>query len=71
MKRHVVAIKLAGTVWPSEFKKAIADARDKYDAGTHEMCQSTEAGWSVLYLIPRKEPAAKRDYFRTMFDETP
>lgn len=71
LKQYVVAVKMAGMSWPAEFKASIAAARDKYDAGTHEMCQSSEAGWSVLYLIPRKEPAGKRDYFRTMFDETP
>lgn len=65
-EHNVVAVKRQGHGWPEHFAAAIADARQKYDAGSHEMCQTTENGWVVLYLIPRLKPAGRRNFFSTM-----
>lgn len=51
--------------WPKEDEAAIDDARAKYEAGTHEMCQGRDRDWFVLYLIPRKRRCAPRKFFVT------
>jgi transposase-like protein len=66
-EHNVVAVKRQGQEWPKHFAAVIADARQKYDAGTHEMCQTTELnGWVILYLIPRLKPTERRNFFSTM-----
>lgn len=62
--KYVVSIKRSTSSWV--VNDELRRARELYDAGTHEMVQSTSLGWSVLYLIPRQTPTAPRDYFRTM-----
>jgi hypothetical protein len=65
-QHNVIAVKRQGEGWPERFTAAIAEAREKYDAGTHEMCQTTEFGWVVQYLIPRLKPAPRRKFFSEM-----
>lgn len=65
-QKHVIAVKRAGSSWPTRFNEVIADARRKFDAGTHEMFQSNDDGWVVQYLIPHKNPVAPRAFFSTM-----
>ena len=67
-QHNVVAVKRQGYPWPERFDAAIADARAKFDTGTHEMFQTTENGWVVQYLIPRLKPAARRKFFSTLED---
>ena len=64
-KHYVIAIKRAGYRWPDKFAEVLADARRKFDAGTHEMFQTSDNGWVVQYLIPRKHPVRRRDFFRS------
>jgi len=65
-QHNVIAIKRQGQAWPERFAAAIADAREKFDAGTHEMFQTTDNGWVVQYLIPRLKPTARRKFFSEM-----
>lgn len=44
---------------------AIVEAREKHDAGTHEMCRARDGDWLILYAIPRKRPAVRHaPYFK-------
>jgi transposase-like protein len=62
----VIAVKRQGSSWPERFSAAIADARAKFDAGTHEMFQTSDNGWVVQYLIPRLKSAGRRHFFSSM-----
>lgn len=65
--QYVIAIKPAGQGWPAKYEAVLADARKKFDAGTHEMFQSRHPdGWVVQYLIPHLVPVPKRTFFSTM-----
>lgn len=65
MEKYVIAVKANCQEWPIRFLNTINEARRKYDAGTHEMCQQKRPdGWIVLYLIPRKmRDRTRRPYF--------
>ena len=65
-QHNVIAAKRQGDAWPERFSAAIADARTKFDAGTHEMFQTSDNGWVVLYLIPRLKSAGRRHFFSTL-----
>ena len=65
MERYVIAVKKPGQAWPHN--AIIADARKKFDAGTHEMFQSKHKdGWVVQYLIPYLVPRPRRTFFSSM-----
>lgn len=65
--QFVIAIKKPGQGWPEKYDTVIADARKKFDAGTHEMFQSRhEDGWVIQYLIPYLIPRPRRTFFSTM-----
>ena len=71
-QHHVIAAKRQGSFWPDKYKRVIEDARDKFDAGTHEMFQTSDKGWVVQYLIPRRKRTERRYFFSSMepvFDE--
>jgi hypothetical protein len=65
-EQYVIAVKRAGSFWPSKYKDVIAEARARFDAGTHEMFQTPNSGWVVQYLIPRRHPTARRSFFSSM-----
>ncbi|MBD9544226.1 hypothetical protein IB276_32805 [Ensifer sp. ENS04] len=65
-QQNVVAVKRQGDSWPERFSAAIADARAKYDAGTHEMFQTSDNGWVIQYLIPRLKSAGRRQFFSSL-----
>jgi hypothetical protein len=67
-EHNVIAVKRQGGSWSSQFAAAIADARQKFDAGTHEMFQTSDNGWVVQYLIPRLHPTQKRRFFSSLTD---
>lgn len=58
----LVARKKAWGVWDNDDPK-IADARDKYEQGTHEMATGRDGDWLILYSIPRKNPDPRPGYF--------
>lgn len=60
----LVASKPVGEPWPDRSRPAIFLARQRYEAGTHEMVScTTQDGWTQLYCRPRRKPAAPRPYF--------
>lgn len=65
-QQNVIAVKRQGYNWPERFAAVIADARQKFDAGTHEMFQTSDNGWVVQYLIPRLKPTERRQFFSSM-----
>lgn len=65
-QHYVVAVKRQGDAWPERFSATIADARAKFDAGTHEMFQTSDNGWVVQYLIPRLKAAGRRRFFSSL-----
>ena len=65
-EQFVIAVKPAGVAWPSKYDDAIADARKKFDSGTHEMFQSNYQGWVVQYLMPRRHPRKPCRFFADM-----
>ena len=67
LQKYEVARKHHGFEWPEQYRDAINLARNKYDRGTHEMCQGRVGEFTILYLIPRMIPTTSRSYFRTMF----
>ena len=66
IRRFAIAVKLHDRGWPREFATAIRDARQKYDRGSHELCQGRSGKYTVLYLIPRLVWTKPRSYFRTL-----
>lgn len=65
-RQWVIAVKPAGSSWPSKYDEVISNARKKFDAGTHDIYQTTDNGWVVLYLIPYLVPVQRRQFFSTM-----
>lgn len=65
MRKYIVSIRhVDSSVWPREDQIKIDDARNMWEAGTHEMCQGRDRGWFILYLIPRKQRTGARKFFR-------
>ena len=64
MERFAVASRRASDRgWDNE-SSAIADARAKFEAGTHIMATGRDGPWLILYLIPRRGPRdPKPKYF--------
>ena len=61
---YLVASKPVGEPWPARSRPAICLARQRYEAGTHEMVScTTKDGWTQLYSPPRRVPAGHRPYF--------
>ena len=66
-RRYVIAVRPRGALWSPQDRNVLNDARRKFDAGTHEMFQTTEpTGWVVQYLIPRLVPTKPRRFFHTL-----
>lgn len=54
--------------WPAEDEAAIEEARAKYEAGTHTICQQRDRNWFVLFCVPLKTRVGARKFFRTDFE---
>lgn len=65
-EQFVIAVKPAGWGWPAKYDNVIAEARRKFDAGTHEMFQTNDGGWVVQYLIPYLVHVERRQFFSSM-----
>ena len=55
------------SMWPSDDQSKIEQARAKYEAGTHTMCQGRDGDWFVLYCVPLQQRVGARKFFRTEF----
>lgn len=56
LRPYIVAIRLATEFWPEQYDDAIAEARRRYDGGSHIMCQGRDGVLIIQYLIPREKP---------------
>ena len=63
LRKYIVAYRSIYGDWPREFREALADARKKFDAGTHEMCQGRDGQHIIQYLIPRLVRTKPRRFF--------
>ena len=66
LERYVIAVKPRGESWPTKYKDIIAEARKKFDSGTHDMYQCNNGGWVVQYLIPLMYPRKATRFFADM-----
>lgn len=64
-RKYIVSVRhCENPLWPWADQDKIEDARNKYEAGTHEMCQGRDRDWFVLYCIPRKKRCGARKFFQ-------
>jgi hypothetical protein len=63
MEQYIVSIKQATESWDNSLPELI-QARQRYEAGTHEMCQGRDGDRIILYSIPRAVPEPRPAYFR-------
>jgi len=66
LERYIVASKTASGRWAKEDRDGpLRIARERYDAGTHEMCQWRDGDVVHQLVIERKDKGPCREYFRT------
>lgn len=63
LRDFLVARKRAHESWDNT-DPAIADARNSYEAGSHDMCTGRDGDWLLLYLIPQDKVTPRPDYFQ-------
>lgn len=61
-RQYLVARGLATEVWDNSLPE-IAEAREKFEAGTHEMATGRDGPWVLLYLFPRVVKQPRPGYF--------
>lgn len=63
LRKYIVAYRHIARPWPYHLRDALQDARQKFDAGTHEMVQGRTESYVIQYLIPRIVPCEPRRFF--------
>lgn len=64
-RKYIVSYRHADhAVWPKDDEAAIEEARAKYEAGTHELCQQRDRNWFVLFCVPRVKRTGARKFFQ-------
>jgi hypothetical protein len=66
LKFRVGKRKAASAGWDNT-EPAIAEARTKFEAGTHTMCTGRDGAWLLLYSIPLRKLDPKPGYFLPEF----
>lgn len=61
-KNFLVARSLAVEVWDNS-RPEVADAREKFEAGTHNMLTGRDGPYVLLYLFPRAVKEPRPGYF--------
>lgn len=65
-RQHIVSVRhVDRPEWPKEDLSKIEDARAKYEAGTHTICQNRDRNFFVLYCVPLRQRVGARKFFRT------
>jgi hypothetical protein len=59
----IVGRKRAHETWDNT-APTIAEAREAYEAGTHDMVTGRDGDWLILYSIPQRRVTPRPDYFR-------
>ncbi len=62
LRDRLVARSLATEVWDNT-RPEVADAREKYEAGTHDMATGRDGPYLLLYLTPRAVVQPRPGYF--------
>lgn len=63
MQKYLVARrKVAVRQWDNSSEE-IAEARQNYANGTHELCTGRDGPWLLLYSIPRQRPVSGRERY--------
>lgn len=66
-RKHTIAIKhCQNPYWPKASDLKIEDARNKYEAGTHEMLTARDGDWFILYCVPRTTRCGARRFFQVI-----
>lgn len=63
MEKYVVATKHANESWDNS-RTELREARQRYEAGTHEMAQGRDGDTIIQYLIPRAVTEPRPGYFK-------
>ena len=61
-RRYLVARNLANSSWDNK-RPEVADARAKFEAGTHNMAIGRDGPYLLMYLFPRAVSQPKPNYF--------
>lgn len=67
LRSKIVAIRHCTSWWREEDRKVIADARKRYDAGTHLMTTGRDGQWIILYSWKLRKPVTPQPYFYGVF----
>lgn len=63
LSQHAVARKKAWEVWDNA-DPAVAQAREDYEAGTHNMLTGRDGDWFILYSVPQRKVTPRPNYFQ-------
>jgi hypothetical protein len=63
LEPYIIARRDCFSGWSDRDRPRIEAARIGYDEGILEMCQGRAGAMILLYAIPRRIPAERRDYF--------
>jgi hypothetical protein len=66
-RKHLVARSLAKTSWDNG-RPEVAEARAKFEAGTHEMATGRDGPWLLMYAFPRAVVKPRPHYFQPMVE---
>lgn len=61
-QKYFVARSLAKDVWDNS-RPEVAEARDKFEAGTHNMATGRDGPWVILYSFPQAVVTPRPNYF--------
>lgn len=62
-KRYLVARNLAKNSWDNG-RPEVADARAKFEAGTHTLAIGRDGPWLLMYVFPLAVPKPRPNYFQ-------
>jgi len=63
LEKYIVATKHGNDGWDHAMPE-LRQARQRYEAGTHEMCQGRDGDTIIQYLIPRAVAQPRPGYFK-------
>jgi hypothetical protein len=64
LEQYIAATKHASEPWDNTSAE-LRQARSRYEAGSHEMCQGRDGDTILLYTIPRAVPEPRPGYFKS------
>lgn len=67
IRENLVARNLATESWDNS-RPEVADARDKFEAGTHNLLTGRDGPYILLYAFPQPVVTPRPDYFSPTFE---